>query len=480
MSALFEVPPTRDQPWARSLRARLRSGLAVSLLVCLGTTVAGGWYGARQGAVDEATSVVLISPLAGNPFSPDGAGSDLVNLETEAQLVRSDTVADDVITDLGLDLTPAELLDGITVEVPPNTQILRITAASESADDALARSQAVAESYLEFRQSRARAASSILADQVAEQVAEGQADLTKKTRQLGGQDPASANAVLLRQQVIDGTTQLGELRAQLAALQATRADPGEVVTPAALPKPGPLGTRELMAGLGLLLGIAGCLAYAAVRARRDPRVRAVTDLVDVGVPVLGEVVADGDGDDLATAGLRAAILAALPQRPLTLAVVGADEEVRVAEGLGRSIARARHEVLLVDLVGRHGDREGLSDLVLDRAAVDDVTLPVTAHLSKVAPGRSPERLADLLGSPDMSVTMEDLGKRCDVVLLDAGSSSEAVSHAVVRHTHGVLLEVLAGQTTLDDISAARSVVWGAGGQVIGLVLVHGSGKRSHD
>jgi polysaccharide biosynthesis transport protein len=476
VSALFDVSPTREQSWARSLWSRTPGGVALAVLVCLLGTLAGGWYGARQAAVHEATAVVLISPLAGNPFSPDGAGSDLVNLETEAQLVRSDTVADDVITDLGLDLTPAELLDGVSVEVPPNTQIVRITAASESEDDALARAQAVAESYLEFRQTRARAASSILADQVAEQVANGQADLTKKTRQLAGQDPASATAVLLRQQVIDGTTQIGELRAQLSALQATRADPGEVVTPAALPKPGLLGTRELMAALGLMLGLGGSVGFAAVRARRDPRARTVEDLVDVGVPVLGEVVADSDGDDLATAGLRASILAALPQRPLTLAVVGAGQETRVVEGLGRSIARARHEVVLVDLVGTQGDREGLSDLVLDRAAIDDVTLPVTAHLSKVAPGRSPERLADLLGSPDMSVTMEDLGKRCDVVLLDAGSSAEAVSHAVVRHTHGVLLEVRAGQTTLDDIGAARSVVWGAGGQVVGLVLVHGAGK----
>ena len=42
----------------------------------------------------EATAVILLNPTEGNPFAPDStAGVNLVDLETEAQLVLSDEVA---------------------------------------------------------------------------------------------------------------------------------------------------------------------------------------------------------------------------------------------------------------------------------------------------------------------------------------------------------------------------------------------------
>ncbi len=41
----------------------------------------------------KATATVLVSPLEGNPYSPDGRGDDLVNLQTEAQLVTTDRVS---------------------------------------------------------------------------------------------------------------------------------------------------------------------------------------------------------------------------------------------------------------------------------------------------------------------------------------------------------------------------------------------------
>ncbi|WP_110181958.1 hypothetical protein [Nocardioides solisilvae] len=472
MSSPYDLYAEPEDRWGRRALRWLRTGTALAVLVCLLGLLAGGWYGNRRAAYHEATAVVLISPLQGNAFSPDGTGSSLVNLETEAQLVRSNTVADDVLVDLGLDLTPTELLEQVDVEVPTNTQIVRISAVDRDPDQALATAQAFAESYLDFRRGRALAAASALAEQVGEQIAERQQELNRKSADLATEPPNSPGSLLLRQQILDVNTQLVELRAQLSALQASRADPGEVVTPAALPEAGLVGPRELMAGLGLLVGLGGSLGVAAVRARRDGRIRSVDDLAEVGVPVLGEVSDAGDGDDLTTAGLRSGILAALPQRPLVLAVVSAGREVHVADPLARSMARARYEAVLVELTSGAGNREGLSDLVLDRVSPDDVLVPVTSHLSRVVPGRLPERLPDLLGSPDMGSTLGELGKRSDVVLLDAGSAHEPWSQAVVRHTHGVLLEVHADSTRLRDISAARSMMWSAGGQVVGLVLVH--------
>lgn len=473
----LELTPARTRLLRRAQRW-IRTPLAITLALCLAGLVAGAWYGARKAAWHEATAVVLISPLRGNPFSPDGTGSDLVNLETEAQLVRSHRVADDVIAQLELDTTAAELLEGVRVEVPINTQLLRVTAVNRDPDQAVAESQAFAEAFLSFRISRARAASKVSADQVSQQIDELQEELQRNSEQLAEYQANSPDAVLLRQRITDGTTQLGELKAELAALKATRADPGEVVTPAALPESGLLGPRELMAGLGLLAGLALGLGLTALRARRDGRIRSLEDLEDAGVPALGEVTDGGDGDDVATAGVRSGVLASLPQRPLTLALVSAGEEVHVADGLARSMARARNEVVLIDLVGDPiKRREGFSDLILDRVGVDDVLRPVTSHLSKLAPGTDPKRLPDLLSSPDMPEILGELGKRGDVLLLDAGRVQDPACQAIVRHTDGVVLEVEAGRTRLHDIATARAVVWSAGGQIIGLVLVHGADAR---
>lgn len=469
-SVLHEII-TDDPREERPLVRRLRSGTALLLGLGLVGLLVGWGYGVRQGATQEATAAVLVSPLEGNPFSPSGSGSDLVNLETEAQLVRSDTVADDVIADLGLDVGATELLEDVTVEVPSNTQILRISVTHPSGSEAVRRAQAVADSFLEFRQTRARTAAGVLADQITEQIDRQQDEIEQRTGRLGQLDPGSGRAVLLRQQIVEATTQLGELRAQLAALEATRADPGEVVTPAALPPTGLLASVWTWMLLGLAAGVSAAVVVLAVRARRDGRIRGVADLEDIGVPVLGEITDGGGGADMATSVVRSAVLALLPQRPLVLGMVSIGEEVHVADELAWSMARARHTVAHVALSGPGDDREGLSDLLLGVAPVDDVLRPITSNLARMTCGSSQDRLPDLLGSPDMSDVVAELGRRADVVVLDAGAAGGLRARALVRHAHGVVIEVHSGISRLADLAEARSLVWAAGGQVIGVVLV---------
>lgn len=196
------------------------------------------------------------------------------------------------------------------------------------------------------------------------------------------------------------------------------------------------------------------------------------------MPVLGEITDGGGGADLATSAVRSAVLATLPQRPLVLGVVGVDADVHVADELAWSMARARHEVVLVELADGPDSREGLSDLLLEVATVDDVVRPVTSHLSRVVAGSSPDRLPDLLGSPGMAQVVEDLGKRSDVVVIDAGAVHEPRARALVRHTHGVVLEVHAGATEVQQVATARSMVWAAGGEVVGVVMVRSAARAA--
>ena len=65
--------------------------LVVVLTLC--GAAAGGWLGSQRTDEHEAEAAILISPLLGNPFTPEASGDNLVNLTTEAELVASDPVA---------------------------------------------------------------------------------------------------------------------------------------------------------------------------------------------------------------------------------------------------------------------------------------------------------------------------------------------------------------------------------------------------
>ena len=79
--------------WVPSRLRRLRTPLLV-VIVALALGQLGFAWGLRQERSSTATAVILLNPVEGNPFAPDGtAGADLVDLETEAQLVVSHDVA---------------------------------------------------------------------------------------------------------------------------------------------------------------------------------------------------------------------------------------------------------------------------------------------------------------------------------------------------------------------------------------------------
>lgn len=247
----------------------VRMLLAALVVVLLAGTGAWGGAALAEGRAQQrtATAVLLVSPLEGNPFNPLGRGDDLLNLESEALLVRSDAVADAVIDRLGLATTSARLLEAVTVEVPPNTQLLRITTASPSVGGALDLADAFVEAFLDYRSGRSR---STRVDQVAalrEQVAERSLDRDRLLVELAGLPASSPSAALLAQRVADLSAQIGVLRARRTELELGSTDPGQVVTPALIDPPEALARPELVAPAGALLG--GAVAIAVlVGARR--------------------------------------------------------------------------------------------------------------------------------------------------------------------------------------------------------------------
>src|SRR5918994_2782924 len=104
----------------------------VALLALLGIAAAvGATY--TIPATYEATTTLLVTPTGAEDAAATIQGSTKeVNLETEAQIVTSAAVAERVRETLGSPRSAAELAGDISVEVPPNTTLLSITAVAES------------------------------------------------------------------------------------------------------------------------------------------------------------------------------------------------------------------------------------------------------------------------------------------------------------------------------------------------------------
>jgi polysaccharide biosynthesis transport protein len=453
-----------------------RTALVVTLVVVGLGAVSGGLWGWRGDARAQATAVILVNPLEGSPFSPEGQGDDLVNLETEAQLVTSDSVTGLVVRQLGLTAASAGAVrTGISVAVPTNTQLLRIRATNRSAATAIRRAQAFAEIYLDFRRSRTE---SLLFDRNArinEQLQQLGDELTRMSQQLSDVAPRSPRGLLLQQQITELTNRIGNLHTQLVASQSASTDPGQVVTPAAQDVPGMLHGPVAFGAVGAVAALVLAGLVLMGRGRVSPALRHPDELEHVGVPVLPR------GDQLA--GVRARILAAVERRPLVVQLASTAPwpgRAATAVELGMAFGRANLETILVELVeSPRGpeERAGLTDLLHDRLAPDEALEPLGQHLQLLSPGTESNQLDDLVAGVEMSELLTELRKRADVILLSGGPIGDGRTKAAVRLSDLTVLEVPERWTTVVGVEQSIRDVEQSGGVVAGLVYVP-TGPRS--
>ncbi len=450
--------------WARPVRRSPRAAVprTVALALVLGAlgATAGVAYGDRKERSFEATAVILLNPTEGNPFSPDGtAGADLVNLQTEAELVASDEVGRIVRDRRGGDSTAAELAD-VSAAVPANTQLIEITVADRSADQAADRAQAFAEVFLAYRRSRSEAAVFDRSAAIDEQIEKQSDQLDEHVLALAEARRSSPDAILLKQQIIEATTHLAQLRSQGAGIDAAPIDPGQVVTPAAASPAGPLGTRVLGGLLGLAVGLGAGIAWGVSRVRLAGWIRGPDDLPDTAPQALATLSLPKPTDE-ELGRLRAGVLARSERRPLVILATALEGDPVTANPLAVSLARANLEVVLVEVSSAEAEdyaEPGLVDVLRGTVDADRVLEPRTGHLNVVRPGTEPAALEDLVVAPEMGLLVEDLRKRADVVIIAGAESGGSRASALARHADLVLVEIAVGSATVDDITATLSAL----------------------
>jgi succinoglycan biosynthesis transport protein ExoP len=388
---------------------------------------------------ESSTSVLVEATTAVDTTQPTGARTNSgINLDTEAQLVKSELVA---IRTKALLRSPAQVLDllqQLNVTVPPNTDVLVVTFKAPTPKAAQAGSHAFAQAYLDQRRANAK---TDLDGQIASLTAIKNT-LDAQLKAVSGQVAAlpANSAEREKAQAEQGilSNQIQQIGAKLSPLQAAESQitPGNVINDANLPTSPSKPNLYINLGSALFAGLLLGLALALLAERRDGRlheaseVRAQTDLpVLVEVPHR-ELTPTLAGRSMPAARyygrLRNAVLSVLAKQPRTapggqarsnvVLMLGASPGHGpgvVAANLCAALVRPGNPVSLLcadpqssspAVLGVTGTR-GLSDLLRSDADIGDVQQPspLCPGVYVVVPGTNadadelvPERLASIV------------------------------------------------------------------------------------
>ncbi|MCP3787739.1 lipopolysaccharide biosynthesis protein [Micromonospora sp. A3M-1-15] len=438
---------------------------------------------------------LLVRPLSAGAESNPNAK---VNLDTEAQVVRSLVVAERAKGLMKVDTGADQLVKSVTVTVPPNSQILQVGYEADSPAQAQAGSHAFAQAYLDLRKATAQKALENETTALKQQIT----DVNKQLSAVAGRIAAApANSPERERAEADRnvlTNQLTSLNNRLSPLLSADSDPGEIISDARLPESpsSPNRTLNLASGMGagLLLGI----VLALVLDRLDTRIRRGRDISDrVGLPLLLELPTRTPSLTVLPAThkisrelgrLRNVLLSAVPEpaqagrgRQLLLCDGSAGTAAGfVAANLAAAYARTGQQVALITtkpdsaLSGITGVAEGRHSLasVLRRdvpALKALAPLPGLGQLRVLVPG-------DLDAEVELPVSglleiLRELSARFDHVIIETAQPTLAVeAQALGRHVDAVIVVAESGRTRSGEITAALQQFEQVNAPVIGAVL----------
>jgi len=283
----MNVPRVPDSfEFADYLGVLRRQWWLVVVLVCVGV-VAGSAF--LMVAHKEYTATATVSVTAtGVSQSQSGAvaggrTTSAINLDTEAQLVQSTTVATIATHIFHTPLAPSVLVQDVSVTVPPNSSVLQISCTLRSAQNAAACANAFAVGYLQNRNSSASSAIAAQLNAIRTQ----QASLQKQAAQLTTLPSNSSQRGSAQTQLATVNGELTNLANQAASLTAASTYSGGTIISSATP-PTKSSSPKLLLILpsallaGLLIGL--ILAFAVDR--KAKRISGARELERFGLPVL--------------------------------------------------------------------------------------------------------------------------------------------------------------------------------------------------
>lgn len=422
--------------------AALAAGLVLVIVAALTVT---------RTPIYTATTRVFVQTEAGGSVSERNSGVDFASQQivTYADLSTTPLVLEPVIEELELDLTPQELAGRISTGIPEDTLIIEITAWSGDPELAAGLADAVSES---------------LRDQVAALEAPAPAATDTDT------DESSSTVELT------------------------------VVSPATVPDTAssPNIPRDL--GIGVALALLAAIAAAVIRDLLDDRVRRPADVESlVDRPVVGTVPNSRAPEDLpliavhqpqsiqaeAYRELRTNLLFMLRTGGMNTVMVTSsilsEGKSTTAINLARTLAEARHRVLLVDadlrrpaLAAQLGleNTTGLTTVLIGEADLHDLSQPLgTEGLQVLTSGPIPPNPSELLGGVEMRALLEAAAAAYDYVVVDTAPLLAVTDAAALsRSVDGALVVAQFGRVKKQQLAAALAKLDAIDTRVLGVII----------
>ncbi len=476
--------------------ALLRRWWLVVLGVLVGGALAAGYLNVVHKTYTSTAAVQVTDTGVSDSSLPASSRNNTANvdMDTEAQIVTSNTVASLAVKGLNTSLTPSQLAAKVKVTVPPNSAVLSITFKAGNALDAKAGAQVFADSYLSNRASIAnglvQAELKTLTDQLPA-LNKQLADLTGQIATLPVNSPQRALADA-QQSIV--SQQINNINSSISPLLQERVTAGRLLSPANLPTAASSPNRSLVLLSGLLGGLFLGAVLALVAVRRDRRVHNSAEISHrVGLPVLaelsgpvvkslGQLNAEFGGaapvrelrDRLVAGGVARSVLVV----PLSAAAGGSLVAVNLAASLSADGSSCSLVCASPDSVSplrlRIPSAPGLSDALA--FGFTDVRATLThlndQRLGVLPPGRQPKALLDRLHGNAMLDLVRDLRKHYDHVVVEAPVWSSTRSALVLgRGAEAVILVVESRLTTRDEVAEAAQMLADSGVPVLGVVIV---------
>src|SRR5215468_5242744 len=404
------------------------AGFAVAGLIGAAayTVVAPKTYTATASVFVKTTGADVGDGITGNRTS--GA---LVNLDTEAQLVKSGTVAAIAGKSMHSSLTPYELAKQVTVTVPPNSQVLTIACDAPTGPGAAACANAFAAAYLQNRSANATSVLNAQIKTLAGKVSALEKSMAKLNTTISGLAKNSATRATDVAVLASDRIQAKALNGQITSLTglAANVNGGSVYTAATPPGKPSSPSKSLVLPSGLVAGLVVGLVVAFVWDRRDRRLHSAADVGRLlGLPVLLNLSRKAFGRQVSLASPRSQTGRAFTELAYTVAA---------------SLGEGSHVVLVAGATPGPGASVVAANLAAALARTHSEAVLVCADTrDSVAP-----KLLGLTGSPGLDTSLTDYQLQYD--------TARALTSQLRRDARFVVIEAQAGDDAADNLALAE-------------------------
>ncbi len=444
-----------------SLLRRRRLALLTCLTLAMIATAA---YLLLAPPTYESSAKVRVFATSGDVDAEDARIIGEINLDTEAQLVKSEQVAQLAADELETDVALPSLLRDVSVTVPANTTVLQITYAADTAEEARAGAQAFAEAYLVDRKDTAEALVAGQGPEVEAQIDAGNQRAEDLREQLDDVTLTDEERADLQARLTSLEQRLSDLDGRLSVINAVDVDPGRVINDAVLPSTPSSPDPVLAAPSGVM---AGLILGVGVAFWRDNRDRYVHDSAEVsrlyGLTPVSTLPKEWSGGGRGRRAPDKHDVILLQHAALASPGSGSTVVLVVSAG-GRQLAAQVAQALAV-LTAAGGDTTALLTQFQDLTIADEQAGPlVDHHVLSLTDYSDTDILhdGDVRPRPVME-TIRTLRQKAEVVIVEVPSDDPAVDGPVfARQANAVIVVIEYGRTERDRLREIIAAV-GLGG-----------------